>query len=85
MYSIHLFSDCSDGLVMNMTCQCGSFCIDFVQDFEGDKYVKALAAQFEKAGIELQVSDKIEFSTPRDMLMADMPAEAETAKLSHVA
>ena len=73
--SIHLFSDCSDGLVMNMTCQCGSFCIDLVQDFEGDKYVKALARQFENAGIELEASKMIEFSTPCDRLMADMPAD----------
>ncbi|MBR1422650.1 MAG: hypothetical protein IJ571_04310 [Ruminococcus sp.] len=75
--SIHLFSECSDGLVMNMTCQCGYFCIDFVQDFEGDKYVKALAQQFENAAVELAVSDMIEFSTPCDQLMMDMPIDAE--------
>ncbi len=73
--SVHLYSDCSSGLVMNMTCQCGYFCIDFVQDFEGDKYVKALAQQFENAAVELAVSDIIEFSTPCDTLMRDMPTE----------
>ena len=84
--SVHLFSDCSDGLVMNMTCQCGDFCIDLVQDFEGDKYVNALAAQFEKAGIELMVSDMIGFSTPCDRIMADMPGayESETEKESFI-
>ncbi len=75
--SIHLYSDCSAGLVMNMTCQCGYFCIDFVQDFEGDKYVNALTRQFEQASIELSVSDEIVFSTPCDTLMRDMPAEAQ--------
>lgn len=77
--SIHLFSDCSDGLVMNMTCQGGYFCIDFVQDFEGDKYVDALAAQFEKAEVELGLSGMIEFSTPCDAIMKDMPADAQLA------
>ena len=70
--SVHLFSDCSDGLVMNMTCQCGYFCIDFVQDFEGEKYVRALSEQFKNAEIALEVSDMIEFSTPCDTLMKDM-------------
>lgn len=78
--SIHLFSDCSDGLVLNMTCQCGYFCIDFVQDFESDQYVKALAQQFENAAVELAVSDMIEFSTPCDTLMRDMPVHAEPAE-----
>ncbi len=70
--SAHLFSDCSDGLVMNMTCQCGYFCIDMVQDFESDKYVNALAAQFEKAGISLEATGEILFHTPCDQLMEDM-------------
>ena len=70
--SIHLYSDCSDGLVMNMTCQCGYFCIDLVQDFEGDKYAEALAEQFAEAGIGLTVSDKKVFRTPCDQLMEDM-------------
>ncbi|MBR2283494.1 MAG: hypothetical protein IJ874_03620 [Ruminococcus sp.] len=71
--SVHLFSDCSDGLVMNMTCQCGYFCIDLVQDFEGDKYVNALCRQLESAGIETVRSGMIVFSTPHDTLMRDMP------------
>lgn len=70
--SIHLFSDCSDGLVMNMTCQCGYFCIDLVQDFKGDRYVRALAEQFERAGIALETSDMIMFRTPCDEIMSDM-------------
>ena len=75
--SVHLFSDCSDGLVMNMTCQCGYFMIDFVQDFESESYVKALAAQFETEGISLERSEKIEFCTPCDHLMRDMPESVE--------
>ena len=70
--SVHLYSDCSDGLVLNMTCECGKFFIDFVQDFESDRYVRSLEAQFKKEGIALLVSQKIEFETPRDNLMRDM-------------
>ncbi|MBR1752388.1 MAG: hypothetical protein IJ740_16225 [Ruminococcus sp.] len=82
--SVHLFSDCSDGLVMNMTCQCGFFCIDFVQDFEGDKYINALAKQLENAGLPLSVSEEIVFSTPHDMLMTDMPAHEGVAQQSFI-
>ncbi|MBR1382971.1 MAG: hypothetical protein IJ555_04050 [Ruminococcus sp.] len=73
--SVHLYSDCSSGLVMNMTCQCGYFIIDFTQDFESDKYVNALAESFRRAGIALSVSDEIMYSTPCDALMRDMPPE----------
>lgn len=76
--SIHLFSDCSDGLVMNMTCECGYFNIDFVQDFETENYLNALAEQFKTEGITLEISDKIEFCTPCDHLMRDMPVPVET-------
>lgn len=73
--SVHLYSDCSSGLVMNMTCQCGYFIIDFTQDLEGDKYVNALTESFTSAGIALSVSDEIMYSTPCDTLMRDMPPE----------
>lgn len=70
--SVHLFSDCSDGLVMNMTCECGYFNIDFVQDFKSENYLNALAQQFGTEGIALEMSGKIEFRTPCDNLMRDM-------------
>lgn len=71
--SIHLFSDCSDGLVMNMTCECGYFNIDFVQDFESEIYLHELENQFALEGIALSVSTKKEFTTPCDDLMTDIP------------
>ena len=72
---MHLYSDCSSGLVINMTCQCGYFIIDFTQDFEGGKYVNALAESFTSAGIPLSVSEEIVYSTPCYTLMRDMPSE----------
>lgn len=71
--SVHLYSDCSDGLVLNMTCACGRFTIDFTQDFESDRYFKALCEEFSNEDIALEVSGMIEFSTPCDRLMRDMP------------
>ena len=65
---VHLYSNCSSGLVLNMTCQSGSFIIDLTQDFETDKYVNALKTQLEKAGIAFNVSDEIIFETPLDEL-----------------
>ena len=70
--SVHLFSDCSNGITLNMTCECGYFFIDFVQDFENEVYVKKLADQFSKEGLNLIISQKIEFQTPKDNLMRDM-------------
>ena len=60
---------------MNMTCQCGYFIIDFMQDFECGKYVNALAESFTSAGIPLSLSVEIMYSTPCDTLMRDMPLE----------
>ena len=70
--SVHLFSDCADGLVLNMTCACGYFNIDINQDFNSELYVNALAKEFESEKIAVSVSDKIEFCTPTDNLMRDM-------------
>lgn len=74
---VHLYSNCTNGLALNMTCQSGSFVIDLIQDFATDKYENALKAEFEKAGIEMSVSDEIIFETPFDEL-----SEIITAKVS---
>ncbi len=71
--SVHLFSNCSDGLVLNMTCACGRFNIDFVQDFDSEKYITSLCEEFAGENIAISVSDEIEFETPLDHLMRDMP------------
>lgn len=65
---IHLYSNCSDGLVLNMTCQNGYFVIDMVQDFISKKYVNAVSEMFSSNGINVQVSGEIEFETPCDEL-----------------
>ena len=70
--SVHLFSNGSDGLVLNMTCSGGYFTIDFVQDFESECYINALAEEMGEMGICAEVSGRIEFTTPCDRLMQDM-------------
>lgn len=69
--SIHLFSSCSDGLVMNMTCECGYFQIDFIQDFEEDRYFTALLDQLKQENIMVKATEKIEYRTPCDTLMKE--------------
>ena len=69
---VHLYSNCSAGLVMNMTCASGRFAIDFVQDFEGERYLKGLLEQFQGEGIAVETSEEIAFCTPCDHLMRDM-------------
>ena len=70
----------TSGLVLNMTCQSGKFIIDLTQDFSTDKYVNALRKQFEKAGIDLVVSDEIIFETPFDELSEIITSPADTGE-----
>ncbi|WKY43759.1 hypothetical protein Q5O14_14130 [Eubacteriaceae bacterium ES2] len=66
--SVHLYSNCSSGLVLNMTCQSNEFMIDLTQDFESDIYIKALRSEFEAENIDVEVSEEIYFETPYDEL-----------------
>ena len=77
---VHLYSDCSSGLVMNMTCQSGNFIIDFTQDFETGKYIDALKAEFAAENIPVNASDEIIFSTPRDDIHEIITSAADTAE-----
>ncbi|MBO6239542.1 MAG: hypothetical protein J6O61_01670, partial [Butyrivibrio sp.] len=49
-------------------------------DFSTDKYVNALRKQFEKAGIDLVVSDEIIFETPFDELSEIITSPADTGE-----
>ncbi len=66
--SVHLFSSCCDGLSLNITCQSGSFIIDFIQDFAGDAYVQGFKKELEKMGISYVCSEEILFETPTDTI-----------------
>ena len=77
---VHLYSSCSSGLLLNMTCQSGSFVIDLLQDFETEKYINALKAQFDKAGIAVNISDEIFFETPLDELSEIITSPADTGE-----
>ena len=77
---VHLYSNCSSGLVLNMTCQSGYFVIDLTQDFESEKYVDALSKQFERAGVETKISEEIQFETPFDELKEIITSPADTSE-----
>lgn len=77
---VHLYSNCSSGLVLNMTCTSGNFIIDLTQDFETDKYINALKDQFGKAGINTVVSEEIVFETPFDELSEVITSAADTGE-----
>ena len=77
---VHLYSNCSSGLVLNMTCQSGYFVIDLTQDFKTDKYVEALKEQFALAGIELLCSSEIFFETPFDELHEIITSATDTGE-----
>ena len=76
--AVHLYSNCSSGLVLNMTCQSGYFIIDLTQDFASEKYVDALRKQFERAGVGTEISGEILFETPYDELKEIITSPADT-------
>ena len=75
--SVHLYSSCTDGLVLNMTCQSGAFIIDLTQDFEGYMYADALKGEFEREGISIEMSGEILFETPYDEIEEIITPAAE--------
>jgi len=77
---VHLYSNCSSGLVLNMTCTGGYFVIDLTQDFETDKYINALKKQFEECGIDIRVTDEIIFETPYDELSEIITSATDTGE-----
>lgn len=77
---VHLYSNCSDGLVLNMTCQSGNFIIDLTQDFESAAYVEALQKEFAAEGISVKGSDEILFETPYDELSEIITPAPDTAE-----
>ena len=77
---VHLYSNCSSGLVLNMTCQSEAFVIDLTQDFESEKYVNTLKEQFDRIGVPVTVSDEILFETPYDELKEIITSPATTGE-----
>lgn len=78
--SVHLYSNCSSGLVLNMSCQSGDFIIDLTQDFESDVYINALRSEFEAENIRVDVSEEIIFETPYDELKEIITASADSSE-----
>ena len=66
---IHLYNSGTIGLGINMI-SCGeNFVLDFKQNFQSDKYVRAFCEELEKLGIAYTVSDRIPFVTPGDSII----------------
>jgi len=64
--SMHMYSSGTNGLVMNMLSVGKYISIDFLQSFETENYINAFIQVIEEAGLDFNVSEKIEFETPRD-------------------
>jgi NRPS condensation-like uncharacterized protein len=64
--SMHMYSSGTTGLVMNMMSIGEYITVDFLQSFETDNYINAFIQVMEEAGLQFNVSEKIEFTTPRD-------------------
>jgi len=64
--SMHMYSSGTNGLVMNMLSVGEYITVDFLQSFETEIYINAFIQVIEEAGLDFNVSEKIEFNTPRD-------------------
>ena len=66
---IHLYNSGTTGLGINMI-SCGeNFVLDFKQNFQSDKYVRAFCEELEKLGIVYTASDRIPFVTPGNSII----------------
>ncbi len=63
--SMHMYNSIATGFVMNMLSVGEYITIDFLQSFETDNYFNAFIQVIGEAGLDFNVSEKIEFATPR--------------------
>ncbi len=64
--SIHLYNSGASGLGINMIATGTKFTLDFKQSFPSSKYVRAFAKELEIMGIDYDLSERIDFTTPKD-------------------
>jgi hypothetical protein len=64
--SMHMYSSGTTGLVLNMLSVGEYITVDFLQSFETENYINAFIQVIEEAGLDFNVSKKIEFTTPKD-------------------
>lgn len=66
--AMHLYSSGTNSLSLQMQSSGNYITIDFMQSFETADYIKAFVQTMKEAGLKFSVSDKIEFTTPKDSL-----------------
>ncbi len=64
-----LYNSGSTGLGITIICCGDTFCFNFKQSFESDKYVKAFTRQLQNLNIKFSESQAIPFLTPKDKLV----------------
>lgn len=70
--AIHTYSSGSPGLSLEVLATREYFFIDLMQSFSDDKYVLAFAETLENQGLDVEVSEAIRYSTPRDRVRTDL-------------
>jgi len=64
--SMHMYSSGTTGLVVNMLAVGEYITVDFLQSFETNIYITAFIQVLEDLDLGFNVSERIEFATPRD-------------------
>ncbi len=75
--STHLYSSGNKGLIINMISAGEYFTVDFLQSFESENICKSFVKNLEKNGIQVKLSEKIEFNTTPDKTFATGKWQAE--------
>ena len=73
--AMHLYSSGNNGFFVNMMSIGNTTTVDILQSFTNEAYINAFKGILEQEGIAFEVSERIEFITPRDGI-ADTPAVA---------
>lgn len=68
--TLHLYGSGITGITIEMMAIGDNITFDFMQSFASEKYMEALIAVMNEAGLVFEVSDQIKFSTPKDTMRA---------------
>ncbi len=68
--SFHAYTSGTVGLTIQMMSVGEFITINFMQSFNTDQYINAFAQNLEEAGLEYTISNIIEYSIPKDSIMA---------------
>ncbi len=75
--SVHLYNSGEKGLRINLVCAGEYFTVDFLQDFQSEKLIRALLKTLDETNIPYTASGPIHFETIKDKAFVTASRQAE--------